>query len=592
MTDSGRWEQVRGRRLTSPVVLIIVVSVLYVARAVLIPLALALLLAFLLAPLARGLERRRVPRVLASVGVVTLAMAGLVAIVALLGQELFQIGRQLPVYLDNIQAKLTPLFGDGPFAELMDVFDRFEVAESADVMRVEVVTANGEWSALLETARPLLAVVGTAGLVVVFTVFMLLQWEDLRERILRLSGQRHLSTATEALGDAGARVSRYLQMQLLINVITGASVGIGVAIAGVPNGFVWGLAATILRFIPYVGPWVAAILPVTFSFATSTGWTEPLVVAGIVIVIELVANNVLEPWLYGTASGVSPVGIVVMAVFWAWLWGAVGLVLATPLTVCLVVAGRYLPQLEFLHVLLSDQRALPSSARLYHRLLSLEPEEASDLVDVERAAQGELGLFDEVLVPALEMAERERHAGRLSEERASLVYDSLDTFIDESGASAAEGEETDGIDPSSVVLCVPAGDRADRLAAAMLQQVLQGRGIETALAPEEGGLSALIERIALDKPSVLAISAVPPAASVQARDLCRKLHQLFPRLPVVVGHWMGAERSLDANALRRLRESGADTVVSTIAEAAKRCAELLEEERGPDIADSLPPASA
>jgi predicted PurR-regulated permease PerM len=210
---------------------------------------------------------------------------------------------------------------------------------------------------------------------------MLLQREDLRGRLIRLIGQGRISTTTRAMDDAGARVSRYLLMQLVVNVAYGVPVAVGLSFIGVPNAILWGAFATILRFIPYVGPWIAAAFPITLSLAVSPGWMMPLLTIGLFVVLELLSNNVMEPWLYGSSTGVSPIALIVAAVFWTWLWGPVGLVLATPLTVCLVVMGRHVPRLSFLSVLLSDEDALTPAQDCYHRLLTVGEQDEMELVE-------------------------------------------------------------------------------------------------------------------------------------------------------------------------------------------------------------------
>ena len=581
--------EVRRKRLASPLALIVGVGLLYVARDVLMPLALALLFAFLLAPLVRWGEKRGLPRLLSTITVVLVVGALVIGLFAVLFSQLVDLARNLPEYRDNVMTKVENLGNEGLLGDLQRVVERMderqqaEVAERGGAVPVALVDERPDPMDRLSTIiGPILTPLATAGLVVVFVLFMLLQWKDLQERLLRLSGQSHLSVTTRALEDASARVSRYLQMQLLINTLTGVVIGLGVWAAGVPNAFLWGLLVAVMRFIPFIGPWIGALMPILFSMATSTGWTEPLVVTGIVVAAELAANNILEPWLYGTQTGVSPVGILVAAVFWAWLWGPIGLVLATPLTVCLVVAGRYLPQLEFLHVLLSDEQALPPAARLYQRLLSLEPEEASDLVESVRERQGRLSLFDDVLIPALQLAEWERHAGELNEDRAQLVLEAMRAFVVESD-DATEVEER-----RARVLCVASDDAADQLGATMLAQVLRHEGISASALPQGFTASDLIERVAIDKPRLVVVSALPPAASIRARDRCRKLRQLFPKLPVLVGHWSGEQEELDRNALRRLHEAGASEIVFSLAEATERCEAFVGEAESPRIVDRLP----
>ena len=237
----------------------------------------------------------------------------------------------------------------------------------------------------LETLRdvggPLIAPFATAGLVVVLVIFMLLQREDLRDRVLRLVGGREVARATEAMDDAAKRISRYLLMQLIINVLYGIPVGIGLYFIGVPNPILWGCLATVLRFIPYLGPVIGALFPIALSFAVAPGWTLPLLTVALFVVLELFSNNVLEPWLYGASTGLSPVAVLVAAVFWTMLWGPLGLLMSTPLTVCLVVLGRHVPQLGFFDVLLGDEPALSPEVKFYQRLLARDPEEATELAE-------------------------------------------------------------------------------------------------------------------------------------------------------------------------------------------------------------------
>src|SRR5690606_7062319 len=253
---------------------------------------------------------------------------------------------------------------------------------------------------------------------IVFVIFMLIQREDLRDRMLRLIGPGRLIATTQAIDDAAHRVSRYLLIQWMVNATYGTAAAIGLYVIGLPNALLWGVLATLLRFIPYVGPWIGASMPIALSLAAFDDWTRPLVVAGMFIVLELLSNNLMEPWLYGMGTGVSPVAIIASAVFWTWLWGPIGLVLATPLTVCLVVVGLYVPRLEFLNILLSDQPGLPPQARVYQRLLAMDQEEVFQIADEYLKERSLLDLYEYVLLPALSMAEHDRHHGILDQARS------------------------------------------------------------------------------------------------------------------------------------------------------------------------------
>ena len=256
-------------------------------------------------------------------------------------------------------------------------------AAGEEPMPVRVVEMNTDplpMRILRDWLGPLLGPLGTAAIVIVFVLFMLIQREHLRDRIIRLAGTRRVYVTTQAIDEAAGRVSRYLMMQLVINATYGLAVATGLFFIGVPNAILWGLLATVFRFVPYVGPWVAAIMPIALALAVFEGWTRPLLVIGMFVVIELLSNNIMEPWLYGSSAGMSTVGIIVAATFWTWLWGPVGLMLSMPLTVCLVVLGRYVPALSFISVLFSDQPALQYGVRFYQRLLAFDDHEAGDLV--------------------------------------------------------------------------------------------------------------------------------------------------------------------------------------------------------------------
>jgi hypothetical protein len=278
----------------------------------------------------------------------------------------------------------------------------------------------------------LLAPLAMSGLVLVFVGFMLVQWDDLRDRLLRLLGQGHLSVTTQALEEASSKVSRYLTMQLFVNAIVGGSLAIGLYFIGVPNAPLWGVLALLLRFVPYVGIWIAAALPLLTAFATTAGFGPILTTLALFVVVEVVATYLLEPWLYGSGTGLSPIGVLISFVFWGWLWGGVGLLLATPLMVCVMVAGRYIPQLAALNVIFSDEHALPDSARLYQRLLALDTDEADRIVELARKEHGTpAALYDKVLSPALALAERDHHGDVLSEERQKVVYDSVAGYVED-----------------------------------------------------------------------------------------------------------------------------------------------------------------
>ncbi len=294
---------------------------------------------------------------------------------------------------------------------------------------VEAPTSG--WAQLRDLGLPVLVPLGLTGMVVIFTVFMLLQREDLRNRLLRLAGLGQLNVMTQALDDAATRVSRYMLLQFLVNAGFGALFGFGLYLMGVPNPLLWGALAGILRIVPYVGTFAAATLPIALSLAVFDGWLKPLLVFLLVAGLELIIGNFVEPWLYGAHVGISSLALLVTAVFWTVLWGPAGLILSTPLTVCVVVLGRYVPHLSFLHILLGDEPVLAPEAQVYQRLLAMDQQEAHTIVDQFIKGRPLIELYDSVLIPALSMAEQDRHKGAIDAAREEFLFLSINEMIAE-----------------------------------------------------------------------------------------------------------------------------------------------------------------
>ena len=272
---------------------------------------------------------------------------------------------------------------------------------------------------------------GSAGIVIILVVFFLIRREDLRDRFIRLVGTGHVTVTTQMLQDAATRVSRFLSMLFVINATFGIAVGIGLYLIGVPNAILWGILAATLRFVPYIGQGIAAVPPICMAMAISTGWLAPVLTLGLFVVLGLFYGSVLEPWLYGKGTGVSAVAVLVAAVFWTWLWGIVGLLLATPLTVCLLVIGKHIPQLSFLDILLGNEPVFEPKRRVYQRLLAGDQEEATELVDDDLGNKPLVEVYDTLLIPALALAETDWHRGELDEDRHKLILQSLKEMIHE-----------------------------------------------------------------------------------------------------------------------------------------------------------------
>src|SRR5215204_3311936 len=393
-----------GSQLTAIAMFVVITGILYFGRDVLIPLALSILLSFLLAPAVRRLEKVGLPRVVATTVMVGLACWVIGGLVWLSIAQMLNFAARLPEYKTNIQSKVSVLRSDpnsslGRARRTIDEIGvemaKQEAAEAAKqakgsrnaapparVTRVIVDEApQTPFDFMKEMITPLIVPLTTAGAVILFTFIMLLRREDLRDRVIRLVGHRQLNLTTQVLEEAAGRVSRYLRVQLIVNATYGLPVGVALYLLGVPNAALWGVLAMLLRFIPYIGAWVAAAMPIALAFAISDDWSLVVWTVAVFVVLELISNNIVEPWAYGASTGMSAIAVMASAIFWTWLWGAVGLLLSVPLTVCLVVMGRYVPQFAFLNIMLGDEPVLSIEDRMYQRLLARDQEEAAELAE-------------------------------------------------------------------------------------------------------------------------------------------------------------------------------------------------------------------
>jgi predicted PurR-regulated permease PerM len=538
----------------------LVVFVLYVGADIFVPLALSILLSFTLAPPVVRLRRLGLPRIPAVILVTTFTASVLAGIGFLMTSQVIQLADNLPRYELNLREKIrslrdTDMSGsvlDRTMATIKDIGqelqeattpDRRQVARAMPGGEVEVakpipVEVQNEQSSPLQTILdflgPVLGPVGTAGLVVVFTIFMLLQREDLRDRAIRLFGARDLTRTTQAMDEAARRVSRYLMMQLIINVCYGIPIGVGLWLIGVPNALLWGLLAAILRFIPYIGPVVAAVFPVILSIAVDPGWSMFFLTLGLIVSLELFSNNVLEPWLYGASTGLSPVAILMAALFWTSLWGPIGLLLATPLTVCLVVLGRHVPQLQFLDILLGDQPAMLPHMRVYQRLLAHDTREAAEIAEEFVDAEGLSTLGDEVIVPVLAQAELDRDRGALDRD----MQIAIGTGIEEVAELLLEPDEDMGDQlERPVVLCIGQRSALDRAAAVAVGYLAENElPVEVVPVPLAASLVDL-QRLRARKPAVVVTARVGRASSHHLERIVRRVRAtLGAAVPVVSLH--------------------------------------------------------
>jgi hypothetical protein len=386
----------------------------------------------------------------------------------------------------------------------------------------------------------------------------LLQREDLRDRFIRLIGASQINLTTKALDEAAQRVSRYLLAQLIVNVTYGIPIGIGLYFIGIPNAILWGLFATILRFVPYIGPWLAASFPLFLSLAVGTTWTAPIETLALFVVIELISNNVVEPWLYGASTGLSPMAVIVSAVFWTWIWGGIGLILATPLTVCLAVLGKHLPSFAWLDVLLGDKPPIATGDRLYQRLLANDEEEAVTIVEEYVAANSLAAAYDVVVLHALRQAESDCRADILDETRRRQIYGMLRRILTELDPTPPPPDNV-----PVAVLAMPASSEADEIAGVMLAHLLEMRGVMARVASSKSLTSEMADQALSSGAHVFCISALPPASVMPATYLARRLRERMPDARIIIGLWETLE-SETARRLQRFKRAHADDVFTSL----------------------------
>jgi predicted PurR-regulated permease PerM len=559
------------------VTLALVVTALYVGRAVFIPIAIAILLSFVLAPLVRLLRRWRVPRV-PSVGlVVLLAVAILGGLGAIVAQQFADLTKELPNYETTITRKIASikqLAGSGGSLEraaaaLRNIGGQItepapdaakppaaparpqagQPQNKAEPVPVEVLPSSDPFSfeRLQSLASTVLEPLATAGIVLVFVIFILFQREDLRDRFIRLAGSGDLQRTTAAMNDAARRLSRYFLFQTLMNATFGTFIAIGLWFIGVPSPFLCGALAALMRFVPYVGAFIAAAVPILLAAAVAPTWTMMLEVAALFVMTEPIVGQLIEPMVYGHQTGISPIAVVVSATFWTWLWGPVGLLLATPLTVCLVVLGRHVERLEFLDVLLGDAPALTPAESFYQRLLAADSSEVAEQAEDFIKERPLADYFDEVALEALLMAQADVRRGALDSARQVKIRETIDELVEdlqddrdpgragEGEASAAEREQTRAMS----VVCIGGRTPLDEATAALFAHLLQS---EERIAPRLEPASALspagLLRLDAAQADVICLSYLDSEAGhAQVRYGVRRVRRRFPRAVILTCFW-------------------------------------------------------
>lgn len=619
-----------------------VVTTLYVGSDLLIPIALALLLAFVLSPIVSLAKRTKIPRAVSVIFAVALAFSVILGIGAIIAGQVGQLAGDLPKYQSTMREKIQSMrgwtFGSGTLERAADMLQNlgkeFDAPEGGVTLRpgtkperegakanepaaptlVEIRTPpSTSLENLQNIVSPLVHPMATAGIIMIFVIFVLLEREDLRNRLMSLAGARDIPRTTAAIDEAARRLSRFFLTQLGLNAAFGLVIGIGLWVIGVPSPALWGIVAGVLRFVPYVGAFIAAVFPMALAAAVDPGWTMLIATGALFAIIEPIVGHVIEPLVYGRSAGLSPVAVVVSATFWTALWGPIGLVLATPLTVCLVVLGRHVESLGFLATLLGDRPALTPAQLFYQRMLARDPGEASEKAEEFLREKSLSSYYEEVALPGLLLAQRDAEVGILKAERlaalkasvAELVEDLADhddgdpsevspttdpEAVDaiETAEKAEEGQKRAGwslprprfgaahaepaapkvLDPSAVI-CIGARTPVDQAAALIVAQVLAKNGVPARLV--EADDPALAEAA----PPVWCLVALDPS-DAQLRLGVRRLKRSREEAGVVVARWRSDTPDWSAEAARRAVDkervaTRADAVALSLGDAVELC---------------------
>lgn len=579
--DSPERRQHRLPTLTIAAVSTLIVGALYFAQAVLIPFALAVLLTFLLTPAVSYLQKLRLSRGAAVALVIVLVFCALGGAAWILTAQIGALAAELPKYRDNIAEKIRYVrsMGKGGVLEnvqetvkdLQTEWEQDGQSRSAQAPPPETPRASSVWPSTGSSS--LARNLGMTILVLGLVIFMLAQREELRNRLIRVIGYAHLTVTTRALEDAGRRISNYLLMQIAINGCFGLVVGVALFLIGLPYAFLWGLIAVPLLFIPVVGFWTAAALPTILSLAVFREWWWPLAIVALFFVLKTIINMILEPLLYGRSVGVFPVPLLMMIGFWTWLWGGIGLLLATPMTVCLVVFARHVPQLQAVWVLLSDEPAMEPKISFYQRLLATDVSEAAAILRRFLGRGSRDAVYDELFVPALSYAKADLRQYRITErEHRSVMAGSremLQTLSREKvgadiGNASASG--TPALDSERIrIVCCPARDEADEVALVMLRQLLNTSRYDMEIIPCGTLTSEIADVIARKKPPLACIAAISPGGLPQLRYICKRLRSLSVDVKIILVR-LGGETEIEADR-ESLMAAGADQVAGSLCQA-------------------------
>lgn len=632
--------------VASAILVALFIAGLYFGREIFVPIALAILLSFVLAPVVGLLQRARIPRAFAVVSIVVLAFMIIFGLGTLIANQLSQLAGDLPVYQSTMREKIKSVRGatasSGTLERAADMLQELsrELDKPKDdkSVRDSIARLGGSNPAgtitpvpvevrqpdpgALENLRsliaPLLSPLATTGIIIIFVIFILIQREDLRNRLIRLAGSHDLQRTTAALDDAATRLSRLFLAQLMINASFGVTIGVGLSFIGVPSAILWGILAAVLRFVPYIGSAISAAFPLALAAAVDPSWSMLVWTIALFLGVGPVVSQVIEPLAYGQSTGLSPVAIVVSATFWTALWGPIGLVLATPLTVCLVVLGRHVERLEFLDVIFGDRPALSPSEMFYQRMLAGDPMEAAGKAEEFLKEKSLSSYFDEVALKGLQLAQIDAKRGTLDQARMTGIRDTITEFVSDlstqddaipdvasptTDAEAAAAVETvpDAAISSNLpviqkarlplnwqgnfpVLCVAGRTPLDEAAAVLFSQLSNAHGLAARVEPADALSTTNIVRLDTSGVAIICLSYLDASSPAHMRYSVRRLRRKFPTAAIMLGCWA---ENIDKDALEELRDTAkADTVAGSLSEAMMICrisAGVNEADQEPDV---------
>ena len=562
--------------LTALAIFATIIVALFWAKSVLIPVTLAIFLAFVLNPLVIRLRRLGLGKAPTVLLAVTLAGLLLISVLGIVTWQLTQLTMRLPKESDRIKGKV---------AAVKEYFDRnsdnrFEKmyeeiaatvspppSKDPNAQSMTIEAASGSWlSRAPAYLTPATEIFGQAAFALVLSVFMLWKRDDLRNRFIRLVGDTRLTTATKAVDDASRRISSYLLVQLLLNTAFGLVITLAMFIIGVPYAILWGVVASMMRYVPYLGTWLGLVPAVLITITFTDNWWQPVAVIAVYGTLELLCNNVLEPRLYGKSMGLSEVAQLIAAAFWAFLWGPIGLILSGPLTVCLLVLGKHVSGLKFFEILLGDEPVLSTDLRFYQRLTARDQDEAWEIVRDETKTRARTDVFDTVVVPALTYAKRDAEHGDLSPDDLEVILSIVREIADDATdpiAPSTNEEQAVIVQTEKVrVLIIPAKDKTDELAANMIQQLLDENKWEVDVSPAAHLTSEVIVRVQEFNPAILVICTLPPGGLTHTRYVCKRIAKQFPDGRIVVSRCENTPITPETTS--QLAEAGASHVAQNM----------------------------